>query len=65
ELVQWALGQLAYYKVPGYVSYVDALPLTATNKIQRGELKTLAQKLLDEDKCIDTRTLKKRQGDPQ
>ena len=62
DLVQWALGQLAYYKVPGYVSYQAVLPLTATNKIQRGELKALAHRLLDDGVCIDTRALKKRQG---
>lgn len=61
-LVQWALAELAYYKVPGYVSYQEALPLTATNKIQRGEIKTLAQQLLDTGACVDTRALKKRQG---
>lgn len=63
-LVRWALDELAYYKVPGYVSYVEALPLTPTNKIQRGELRTLAVTLHGEGKCVDTRALKKRQGGP-
>ena len=31
-----ALQQLAYYKAPGYVAFVDALPLTPTQKMQRG-----------------------------
>ena len=61
ELVQWALGQLAYYKVPGYVAFVDALPLTPTNKIQRGELKKLAPTLVDAPTCVNTNHLKKRQ----
>lgn len=61
EIVQWSLGQLAYYKVPGYVAFVDALPLTTTNKIQRGELKALAPTLPGTDHCIDTRSMKKRQ----
>jgi acyl-coenzyme A synthetase/AMP-(fatty) acid ligase len=42
EIVGWCLGQLAYYKAPGYVAFVDALPLTSTQKIQRRELKDLA-----------------------
>ena len=42
----WALGQIAYYKVPGYVAFVDALPLTATKKIQRAALKALAARLV-------------------
>ncbi len=48
RLVDWALGQMAYYKVPGYIAFVDALPLTATNKIQRAALKELAARLVDE-----------------
>ena len=42
DLVEHALAQLAYYKAPGYVAFVDALPLTPSQKIQRGELKALA-----------------------
>ena len=61
ELVGHALGQLAYYKAPGYVAFVEALPLTLSQKIQRGELKALAQGLPGQAHCIDTRALKKRQ----
>lgn len=61
ELVQWSLGELAYYKVPGYVVFVDALPLTTTNKIQRGEMKKLAPSYLGRPNCVDTTALKKRQ----
>ncbi len=42
EIVGWCLTRLAYYKAPGHVALVEALPLTSTQKIQRGELKTLA-----------------------
>ena len=58
--MEWCLGRLAYYKAPGYVMFVDAVPLTSTNKIQRGALKTLAASLLDDPGCVDTRALKKR-----
>ena len=61
ELVTWTLGQLAYYKAPGFVAFVDALPLTATNKIQRGELKALAPTLPGAPNCVDTCAMKKRQ----
>lgn len=61
DIVQWALTQLAYFKVPGYVVFVDAVPLTSTNKIQRGELKTKALALVQSPDCIDTNHLKKRQ----
>jgi len=64
DVVAWSLSQLAYYKAPGYVAFVDALPLTATNKIQRGELKNLAPTLPGTARCVDTRDMKKRQETP-
>jgi acyl-CoA synthetase (AMP-forming)/AMP-acid ligase II len=62
EITTFCLQQLAYYKAPGYVAFVDSLPLTATQKVQRGELKALARELPGTPGCIDTRHLKKRQG---
>src|SRR5690606_19709372 len=61
DIVNYTLQRLAYYKVPGYVAFVDTLPLTATNKIQRGELKAMAPTLPGGERCIDTRDMKKRQ----
>ena len=62
SIVQHALDQLAYYKAPGYVVFVDELPLTASQKIQRSQLRELAQALTGQTHCIDTRSMKKRQG---
>ncbi len=62
SVVDHALAQLAYYKAPGYVAFVDALPLTASQKIQRGELRELALRLPGEPNCVDTRAMKKRQA---
>ena len=56
-----ALAQLAYYKAPGYVAFVDAVPLTPSQKIQRGQLRELARALPGQAACVDTRSLKKRQ----
>ncbi len=61
SIVAHALDQLAYYKAPGYVAFVDALPLTASQKIQRGQLRELAIGLPTHPQCVDTRSLKKRQ----
>ncbi len=61
-IVAWSLERMAYYKVPGYVAFVDSLPLTGTQKVQRGELKTLADRLMADSATIDTRAMKKRQG---
>jgi acyl-CoA synthetase (AMP-forming)/AMP-acid ligase II len=61
RIVAFALEQLAYFKAPGYVAFVDALPLTVSQKIQRGELRGLARALPGQPGCHDTRGLKKRQ----
>ena len=60
SLVSHALARLAYYKAPGYVAFVDSLPLTASQKIQRADLKALALALPGQAHCIDTRAMKKR-----
>jgi acyl-CoA synthetase (AMP-forming)/AMP-acid ligase II len=62
NIVQWCLQRLAYYKAPGYVAFVDALPLTTSQKVQRGELKVLAGASIDQPHCVDTRELKRRNG---
>jgi acyl-CoA synthetase (AMP-forming)/AMP-acid ligase II len=60
DIVAWCLSQLAYYKAPGYVAFVDALPLTTAQKLQRAELGALARSLVGQPNCIDTLALKKR-----
>jgi acyl-CoA synthetase (AMP-forming)/AMP-acid ligase II len=60
ELVALALRELAYYKAPGYIVFVDRLPLTSSNKIQRGEVKAWAAGLTASPDCVDTRRLKRR-----
>jgi len=60
QITQHVLQQLAYYKAPGYVAFVDALPLTLSQKVQRAMLKSLAQSLPGQPHCVDTRALKKR-----
>ncbi len=63
SIVAHALAQLAYYKAPGYVAFVDALPLTASQKIQRGAVaRTRRTALPGQGHCIDTRAMKKRQA---
>jgi acyl-CoA synthetase (AMP-forming)/AMP-acid ligase II len=64
SVVEHAMAQLAYYKAPGYVAFVDELPLTASQKIQRGELRVLARELPGQDCCVDVRGMKKRQPSP-
>lgn len=60
DIVDWCLARLAYYKAPGYVAFVDALPLTTSQKVQRGELRTMAAALVGQANCIATVAMKKR-----
>jgi len=60
EVLQFCLTRLAYFKAPGYIAFCERLPLTATEKIQRAQLKELAQRLLTTPACVDVRLLKKR-----
>jgi acyl-coenzyme A synthetase/AMP-(fatty) acid ligase len=60
EVLQFCLTRLAYFKAPGYVTFCERLPRTATEKIQRAQLKDLAQQLLKTPACVDVRSLKKR-----
>ena len=60
EITEWCLTQLAYYKAPGYIAFIDALPLTATQKLQRAALGARARDLLDAADTVDLRDLKKR-----
>jgi acyl-CoA synthetase (AMP-forming)/AMP-acid ligase II len=60
DIVAWCLSRLAYYKAPGYVAFVPAVPLTSTQKIQRGALKELVAATIGSELCVDTRPLKKR-----
>jgi acyl-CoA synthetase (AMP-forming)/AMP-acid ligase II len=62
EIVTFALDKLAYYKAPGLVAFVDALPLTTTQKIQRGALKDQVAALVGTPAVIDTRPMKKRRS---
>ena len=60
QIVARALDGLAYYKVPGWVSFHEALPLTPSEKPRRAEIKALAVAALQGGNCHDLRRLKKR-----
>jgi len=56
-LVNFCLGELAYYKAPGWVVFRDSLPVTPTNKIQKGLIFANSDPLAS---AIDCRPMKKR-----
>ena len=60
DILTYSLSRLAYYKAPGYIAFVDSLPLTSTNKIKRGDLKTMVSDLIDNPATLDMRAQKKR-----
>ncbi len=51
--------KLVYYKTPAYFLFLNELPMTSSQKIQRGEIKKLAAELVEKGACVDLRTLKK------
>jgi acyl-CoA synthetase (AMP-forming)/AMP-acid ligase II len=61
DIVRWSLEEMAYYKAPGWICFVDSLPLTATEKIQRSGLKDFVAKLMRDGAFFDLRHLKRRQ----
>jgi acyl-CoA synthetase (AMP-forming)/AMP-acid ligase II len=60
DITAWCVQRLAYYKAPGFIAFVPELPLTSTQKIQRGELRNLVASLAAT--AHDTRGLKRRPG---
>lgn len=60
DITQFCLKRLAYYKAPGYIAFVEQLPLTSTQKIQRGALKDLVAERAASPATISTVHLKKR-----
>ncbi|MFN2289448.1 MAG: AMP-binding protein [Chromatocurvus sp.] len=59
-IVERCLQQLAYYKAPGYILFCRDLPVTASNKPRRADIKQLARDRVALGDCIDTRELKRR-----
>jgi acyl-CoA synthetase (AMP-forming)/AMP-acid ligase II len=58
DIAAWCVDRLAYYKAPGFIAFVADLPLTSTQKVQRGELRNLVVTLAAT--AHDTRALKRR-----
>jgi acyl-coenzyme A synthetase/AMP-(fatty) acid ligase len=57
SIQDWCLERLAYFKAPGYVAFVESLPTTATNKVQKAKLADFALNAAD---SYDLRERKKR-----
>jgi fatty-acyl-CoA synthase len=42
-------GRIAHFKVPRYIRFVDAFPLTVTGKVQKFRMREIMRKALDGD----------------
>ncbi len=60
SIARHALERLSYFKAPGYIAFVEALPMTASQKIRRGDLRELAKTLPVQANCFDMRPMKRR-----
>lgn len=65
ELFDWAMGQLSYFKAPGYVCFRAALPTTGTQKIQKGLIFGDGEDPLALPATHDLRELKRRTRDKE
>lgn len=60
DIVEFCGRTLQYFKIPGYVGFVEALPTTASQKLQRGVIRKLGRELLAEGKAHDLRAMKRK-----
>ena len=58
-IFDFAMANLAYFKAPGFVAFVDTIPMTPSEKVKRGEAKAIGRKLLEEGACFNFNSLKK------
>lgn len=62
SIADFGRGGLAYYKVPGWIVFVDDLPTTSTQKVQKGLIFPSGQDPRRHPHAFDLRALKKRTG---
>jgi acyl-CoA synthetase (AMP-forming)/AMP-acid ligase II len=63
EIFDFAMENLVYFKAPGYIAFVESIPMTASEKVKRGESKTIARGLVERAKCYTFNALKKPKSD--
>ena len=59
-LFEWCFERLAYYKAPGWLLFVDALPTTGTQKVQKHQLFASDEDPREREGIHDFRLLKRR-----
>jgi fatty-acyl-CoA synthase len=51
EIREFCRGQIAHYKIPRYVKFVDSYPMTVTGKVQKFKMRETAVQELGLDKA--------------
>jgi acyl-CoA synthetase (AMP-forming)/AMP-acid ligase II len=62
RIFEFCREKLVYFKIPAYFIFVSKLPMTASQKLQRGEIKKLAKGLVEKGECVDLRELKRKRN---
>jgi acyl-CoA synthetase (AMP-forming)/AMP-acid ligase II len=58
DIARACAERLAYFKVPAHIAFVDTIPVTATQKLQRGTIKAIAAQAVGAPGTIDLRAFK-------
>ena len=57
SIQDWCFERLAYFKAPGHIAFLAALPVTSTNKVQKAKLADFS---IDPSQSFDLRERKRR-----
>ena len=60
ELFEWCRQRLAYFKAPGWVLFVESLPTTGTQKVQKAQIFPRGEDPRGRPGAVDLRERKKR-----
>jgi acyl-coenzyme A synthetase/AMP-(fatty) acid ligase len=60
QLQAWCLERLAYFQAPGWVLFVESLPTTGTQKVQKTQIFPKGQDPRQRAAALDLRDRKKR-----
>jgi crotonobetaine/carnitine-CoA ligase len=60
QLQRWCLGRLAYFKAPGWILFVERLPTTGTQKVQKAQIFPTGEDPRQHPGALDLRDTKRR-----
>ena len=63
SIMDWALQQVAYFKAPGWIVFLDALPTTVSHKLEKGKIFAKDEDPCAHPLCFDLRDRKTRKAE--